>query len=164
VVISAGQGASADYKGARHTFIQSKYKMGRIITEVLKEEYDIDKISIVLRPITLVKIDIMDNWYTIERRDHKNETYFTEVSGNHISLHYSGRICDADVEGYGAEMIDIARAIKSNKDAIHRRCAVMHDPLSDKFFFWSPRNSCIAAQVHSEDANQLANEILETLT
>jgi hypothetical protein len=101
----------------------------------------------------------MENWYVIERAEHDGRVWLGSAEGmpGVMALHSSARISDADVEGTGEEMLEIADAILTHGEARSTRCAV--DARGDLVLFWSPRNSQKRAQVPLHDAVELAFEI-----
>lgn len=109
-----------------------------------------------LPELTLVKSDSLDDWYTIERKDHENRIDFIPTEYG-ASLWFSGRISDADVEGTSQEMLDIADAILSKSRVSHHRCAVIHE--GNRVLFNSPRNSLQMGVTSPEHAVSLAMEI-----
>jgi len=81
------------------------------------------------------------DWYVIKRANDPQD----------------GRITDADVEGSGAEMLAIARAIEKRGRDDFKRCAV--NAHMEPVLLWSPRNSQEHAEIALEVADQLAREI-----
>lgn len=65
---------------------------------------------------------------------------------------------DACVEGTQKEMLAVADAIKEKKDAYFKRCAAIKSN-SDRYRFFSPRNSIRSAFQSYEDSFALANQI-----
>lgn len=111
--------------------------------------------------LALRKSDIED-WYTIELAEHENRMWLEQTAPGCMSLRYSGRISDADVEGTAEEMKAIAEAIEQRSYAEFRRCAVkVHE--YDRVEFWSPRNSQKSGVVSMAVANDLARLIRERL-
>ena len=102
------------------------------------------------------------DWYTIEKAQHHN-VHTTVMDGPHSGfLFYSGRICDADVEGTGAEMLALADAIEKRERVTFKRCAVDATKADEEPYevrFWSPRNSRMHGVVMPHDADALARSI-----
>ena len=112
--------------------------------------------------IVLKKSDGLDDWYTIERAHHENRHWLEPTGQDSVQLMYSGRISDACVEGTAAEMIEIAKAIKSRGAASFKRCAVRVD--GEHAYFCSPRNSERDAGISLVDADEFADQALAELT
>lgn len=108
--------------------------------------------------ITLVKCDLIGDWYTIERKVHDNSEWWEITSPNSRHLMMSKRLNpEACVEGTLEEMSTIAQAIKSRTCISHKRCAVeIRDNVA---YFWSPRNSEKRSFVPIVDAEELAEQI-----
>jgi hypothetical protein len=105
------------------------------------------------------KSDGMTDWYVIERKHHDGREWFERTGSNSFSLRTSARIGNADIEGSGAEMKAIARAIKDRREARFRRCAVrVRDDGNVEMS--SPRNSHGPSLVPYARATVLADEIL----
>lgn len=113
--------------------------------------------------IALVESDGMENWYTIELKEHDGRHWMKQTDPNSFSLMYSGRISDADVEGTAEDMLEIAKAIRSRKSFSAKRCSVNYSEAEDGFYFSSPRNSREDALVPSEFCDVLAEDIFNRL-
>jgi len=118
--------------------------------------------------LKLVKNDSIDGWYTIEKAEHGNRMTTVMDGPNSGFLWYSGRVCDADVEGSRGEMLAIAKAIVERKRVSFKRCAVDARPDPDDDFgsvvtFWSPRNSRMRGVVDVGEALELAEQIKHEL-
>jgi len=111
--------------------------------------------------LSLVKADSIADWWLIERKEHDGRSWFAPAHGG-MSFMRSARISDADVEGPGAEMLDIAEAIEKRSSESHRRCSVSFT--ADGFLFCSPRNSQVEALVSVEAADDLARQIRASIT
>ena len=96
------------------------------------------------------------DWWTIEWADHANESRLAPTSYG-CSLFYSGRVCDADVEGTTAEMLSIAEAIEAEGSVEHRRCSV--EWLDHGVELMSPRNSETPGVITHDQARELAADI-----
>ena len=109
--------------------------------------------------------DLYD-WYLIERSEHSNSKWLQEEKSEHgINTGfwmYTGRISDACVEGSGADMLEIAKAIRDLGQFSAKRCAVTN--IGERFLFHSPRNSQVRASVSWSAAHKLADQIYDTLT
>lgn len=110
--------------------------------------------------LTLTKSDSLDDWYLIERAEHDGRTWL-EQHEEYSSLQCSARISDADVEGYGCEMLAIAAAIRRRTSTSSKRCAVR--VAGDRAFFWSPRNSRDPGETSLVEADALAELIERTV-
>lgn len=111
--------------------------------------------------LKLIHQEDMGDWYTIERAIHDNRHWIETKEEQDLKVHncmYSGRICDADVEGTLQEMVDIAWAIKRRGEESHKRCSVKF--IGDGFEFDSPRNSQQTGFASIEEADDLAEQIL----
>lgn len=117
--------------------------------------------------IILVKSDCIEDWYMIEKAEHEHRTWWEDTGPNSVKMCDSARISDACVEGTGAEMLGIARGIKSRTRTEFKRCAVeFYYPISDEgpyAHFWSPRNSREEGVVSLAEADELADQIIEML-
>ena len=111
-------------------------------------------------PIRMVKSDELADWYTIERAEHDGR-YWLEHEEDCTFLRYSGRICDADVEGTADEMRQIAEAILARDEADFKRCAVDATGLTVRL--WSPRNGSEEAEVSFTVADEFARTALAML-
>lgn len=107
--------------------------------------------------LMIVKSDVMDDWYLIERAEHDGREWFEEVGPNTSALRCSSRFSDADVEGQACEMLAIATAIEMRDKVSFKRCAV--DARAEPVTFWSPRNSEKPGDVSYEEASTLATKI-----
>lgn len=103
--------------------------------------------------------DWLDDWYTIEKIEHENIQEFRAIDEDSLFFYDSARISDACVEGFQEEMIQIAKAIKNKENISFRRCAVKF--MKDGVHFWSPRNSMKDGIVTINEANELADQILD---
>ncbi len=112
--------------------------------------------------LTLKKHDSMIDWYTIERAEHENEQW-DEPTEYGSRLMCSSRICDADVEGTGKEMLAVAKAIEDRSHVSFRRVSVDVLPYRGKVEFWSPRNSRESGFCTIEEADELVKIIRETV-
>lgn len=110
--------------------------------------------------LTIIKSDFMGNWYIIERAEHDGRTWLERADhGARVML--SSRFSDADVEGDGAEMLEIANAIEKRCAFYAKRCAVRVDGQVARFR--SPRNSLIDGECTLEEADELARLIRATV-
>jgi hypothetical protein len=99
----------------------------------------------------------MTDWYLIERAEHDGRAWIEEVSPNVSELRCSSRFSDADVEGYGDEMLAIADAIESRGSVRFKRCAV--NATSEPVTFCSPRNSRVDGECSLAEADSLVVKI-----
>ena len=106
------------------------------------------------------KSDLGD-WYIIERAEHDGRTWWEPTGSHSASLRCSARISDADVEGYGSEMLSIVRAIETGGSYSATRCAV--DVVGDRVELYSPRNSRENGIISLAAANRLAAHIRATV-
>lgn len=114
--------------------------------------------------IKLIKSDDLNSWYTIEKAEHGNKMSTVMDGENSGFFYYSGRICDADIEGTLSEMKEIAKAIRNRERVTFKRCAVdARTCLDDEVHFWSPRNSRTRGVVDVYDAEELATQIEKEL-
>jgi hypothetical protein len=121
-----------------------------------------DEIIQVDGALTMVDSGVLDDWYLIERAAHDGRAWMEmDADGSGGRFMTSGRITNADVEGHGCEMFEIARAIEKRGRYSAKRCAVMVE--GDRATFWSPRNSITYASVPLAVADALAREIREKL-
>lgn len=90
------------------------------------------------RALTLRKSDHMGDWYIIEWANHADSTWI-ENRGSFDAWMTSGRMGDADAEGYGGEMLHIATAIEARVDEEFRRVGLRFVPGGAHIY--SPRNS-----------------------
>lgn len=113
--------------------------------------------------LTLRRSTSSDDWWCIERKDHDGRTWIEEHWVNGIGrIGYcmtSARLGDhrADIEGTGAQMMEIADAIERRSEADFKRVAVQW--AEDGVLLWSPRNSETAAVVPHARATALATVI-----
>lgn len=112
------------------------------------------------------KSEWLDNWWLIERAEHEHRQWDEErpMAGGGVAIYYmdSSRVCDADVEGYAEEMLEIAEAIERRSRASSKRCAV--EVMGDgSVHFWSPRNSQEHGVATLAEADELAALIRATL-
>ncbi len=112
------------------------------------------------REITLCKLEGLPDWYSIEWAEHENRVWTKPIPGG-LALMYSGRICDADVEGTSHEMLAIADAIDNRLSVSFRRCEARNIQVG--YALSSPRNSRVAAAISYEQAAHLATEIRRVL-
>ncbi len=111
--------------------------------------------------LAIVKQDHMDDWYTIELAEHDHRGGEEALDANSSAFTWSGRISDADVEGHGCQLLEIAKAIEERSWVMFKRCAV--DATKVPVEFWSPRNSRRMGEVSLADADDLAAQIRATL-
>ncbi len=112
--------------------------------------------------LKLIKAFLNDDWYTIERAEHENRRWMEprQIGDMHFTqCMYSGRICDADVEGQLYEMVAIADAIRNRLNESFKRCSVEFDETNNTYKLCSPRNSEEEAVVTLEEADDLASQI-----
>ena len=109
-----------------------------------------------------VKSDVMDDWWVIERAEHDGRGWLEPTEYGGMSFQCSSRISDADIEGYGVEMLAIADAIEKGERASFKRCAVA--PVEGGFKLWSPRNSQRPGVITKERAIDLAADIRKKVT
>lgn len=98
------------------------------------------------------------DWYVIERAEHDGRVWLEPIGPNASALMCSSRIGNADIEGTYAEMVEIARAIKSGGCASFKRCRAETTP--EGVLLCSPRNSLKATLVALPRALALADLIL----
>lgn len=108
-----------------------------------------------------VQPGFLDDWWLIERAEHDGRSWLERTGSHSSALRCSSRFSDADVEGSGFEMLEIARAIKGRRDQYFKRCAVSFQ--GDGVHFRSPRNSQKDGVVTIAEADALADEILATV-
>ncbi len=113
--------------------------------------------------LTVVKVDGMDDWYLIERAEHDGREWMERLGERGAQLMVSARISDADVEGFGSEMLAIADAIERRGNFSAKRCAVSVLRGGAGVEFWSPRNSQRPGRVELADADELAKLIRATV-
>jgi len=114
--------------------------------------------------IVLNKTDELEDWYTIVRAEHGGIDWIEEVSPDHSRYMCSERLSpEACIEGYADHMLAVAHAIKDKTGASFKRVAVCYSPEENGFYFWSPKNSKVRVLIPTEDADNLANEILGTV-
>jgi hypothetical protein len=131
--------------------------------------------------LILLKTDVLDDWYVIERAEHDGRVWSEPVPGRPdvAVLRSSARFSDADVEGTAEEMRAIARAIRERQQVSFRRCAVdariadagrsgrpVYEALAaavTRVRFWSPRNSQTPGSTTFEEALELAVQIEKEL-
>jgi hypothetical protein len=123
-----------------------------------------DEILLVNDPVRMVKSAWLDDWYIIERAEHDGQEWLEPIGEPNAqtrgyALMRSARISNADVEGTMDEMVEIAKAIKSNGTFHAKRCAV--DATGSRVKLWSPRNSLNAGSILAEAADELAEQILK---
>ena len=112
------------------------------------------------RALTCRKSEWMDDWYTIEWAEHENTTTLERCAPGAYRLAYSGRVSDADVEGDGAEMLDIAAFLEDPKEGYLSggyRCEAVR--VGDTIELCSPRNSTTPGRITLEQGRHLASEI-----
>lgn len=109
--------------------------------------------------IVMRKSEWLDDWYLIVKAEHDGRVWEERVAPNVVMFRCSERISDADVEGDEMDMLQIADAILYREDGIGERCAVRFEP--DGVHFWSPRNSSVDGVVSIEEADELANQIIQ---
>jgi hypothetical protein len=108
-----------------------------------------------------VKLTVKDagnDWWVIERAEHNGGSWF-ERTPYGMAFMTASRFSDADVEGTGTEMLDIAAAIENRSRESHKRCAV--DARTEPVRFCSPRNSQRDGECSLAEADALAAEIRE---
>jgi hypothetical protein len=109
--------------------------------------------------LTVRKCANMDDWWVIELEDHEGRHWLEPMQGG-ARLRWSGRFSDADVEGTGEEMLEIAKAIKARGVVRFRRCAVNVRAEQDRVEFYSSRNSQEDGVCTLAEADELADLIL----
>lgn len=107
--------------------------------------------------LAIQKSEHMPDWYLIERAEHDGSMWIQPVSEGCARFMSSARFSDADVEGTGAEMLAIAKAIEARESEEFKRCAV--EVLDDGVHFWSPRNSRENGVCSLAEADELAAAI-----
>lgn len=113
--------------------------------------------------LKLVEAETLHDWYFIERAEHDGREWLEQVGPNTSVLRSSSRICDADIEGSGFEMLTIASAIKDRRSINFKRCAVDFKE-GNVVELWSPRNSQhTRGRVSLAEADELADEIIAEL-
>jgi len=111
--------------------------------------------------LTIRKSDWTDDWWLIERAEHDGRVWMEPVAPHVMALRTSSRFSDADVEGYGSEMLAIAAAITARSSFRAKRCAV--EVMGDVVAFRSPRNSQEDGIVTLAEADEIAAEIVATV-
>jgi len=111
--------------------------------------------------LTVTKSEHIDDWYIIERAEHDGREWWEEVDPDTHVLRCSSRFSDADVEGTGAQIFDIARAIEARGSASFKRCSV--EIVGNEARFSSPRNSSADGVCSLDEADELAKLIRVTL-
>lgn len=114
------------------------------------------------RPMTLVKSEGLDDWYTIEWAEHEHTHGFVRLSETGSAYWHSGRVCNACVEGPAEHMAGIAHAIETYGNFEERRCAVVQT-INGRVALFSPRNSLREHIASDEAAQHLAREIRRVL-
>lgn len=107
------------------------------------------------------KSEYLPDWYIIERAEHDGREWL-EPTHYGSAFMTSARFSDADVEGTGAELLELAQAIEKREACYHKRCAVRF--VGEKAEFWSPRNSQRHGEVSIEDADDLARQIKSSVS
>lgn len=111
--------------------------------------------------VVCVASKVLPNWFCIERAEHDGSTELVETAANCYSVRYAGRISDADIEGTGAEMLEIADAIDRRSSYGAKRCAV--EVTSSEVRLWSPRNSSHPGVISLSEADELAKTIRQLI-
>ena len=111
------------------------------------------------RTLALVHNEDMGDWYCIEWAHHDGRSGLRAEEAGCYSFWHSGRVSDADVEGYAEHMRGIAKAIRERGFYSAKRCCVeVHD--DGRVELHSPRNSTGGSEfVSYEVALALADEI-----
>jgi len=112
--------------------------------------------------IVMKKSEWLDDWYLIVKAEHDGRVWLEKTGPNSSRFMMSERISDACVEGDSEEMCWIANSIIARKGCNFCRCAVRFE--SDGVHFWSPRNSSFDGIVSIEEADELANQIIQYFT
>lgn len=113
--------------------------------------------------IKLHHCENLGDWYTIIRTEHDGRKWMERTSPNSQRLMMSERLSpEASIEGNGAEMLELAHAIKRRGMARFKRCSVHFE--SDGAHFSSPRNSERDVVVPVECADEFAAQVLAELT
>ena len=106
------------------------------------------------------------NWWVIERADHDGRVWYEEqevkIGGGPCTcriIKCSSRLGNlmADIEGNGAEMLDIASAIEAKRSVHYTRCEAVWT--KDGVLLSSPRNSDEQTLITHKCAMELAKEI-----
>lgn len=110
--------------------------------------------------------EVLEDWFVIERAEHDGSR--TLVPGKsdsvpHYILQYAGRISDADVEGTGAEMLELAEAIERRSGYGAKRCAVEVDTEHNEVKLSSPRNSSYSGVISLDEADDLVKSIRQVV-
>lgn len=112
--------------------------------------------------IKLNHCEDLGDWYTIVRAEHDGREWMERTGPNSQRFMMSERLSpEACIEGNGAEMLELARAIKRRGTARFKRCAVHFE--SDGAHFSSPKNSEKDAVVSVEEADAFAEQVLSQL-
>lgn len=111
--------------------------------------------------LTLKHHEDMGDWYVIERAEHDGRGWLEPIGLNASSFQCSSRFSDADVEGTGAHMLEIAEAIEQGKSYYAKRCSVRIS--GGAAYFESPRNSRKEGWCTLAEAQDLARLIRETV-
>lgn len=104
----------------------------------------------------------MDDWWLIERAEHDGTSGLERIEGGGLALWCASRITNADVEGFGSEMLALADAIERGAGASFKRCAAITRE-DGRVALSSPRNSIYSAIVPRERALELAAKIRATV-
>ncbi len=115
--------------------------------------------------LTIRKCEDMGDWYVIERAEAEGEhrEWMERTAPNCARFMSSARLSDADVEGQGVEILNIAAAIETRAGENHKRCAVKI--FGDSVYLWSPRNSNEEPEpVTLAEADDLARQIRAMVT
>lgn len=115
--------------------------------------------------IKLKKAECHKDWYLIVRQEHDGKEWWEEYSyggyrgkGLRLSERLSPEAC---IEGDRGQMIEIAQGIKNRESVYHKRVAIRFS--EDKFYFYSPKNSRFETKITIEEAEELADQILNEL-
>ncbi len=106
--------------------------------------------------MTLVKSSL-DDWYTIEFKEHDGREWWERTGTNSSSLRMSCRPSDACIEGSADEMKEIAAAIRDKRSVSFKRCEA--ELAGDEYWLSSPRNSRRHYAASMQTAKHLADEI-----
>lgn len=111
----------------------------------------------------VLRLGPIENFYLIERENHSNlrEWLDIETWPYGKTLYCDKWISTACVEGSGAEMIGIAKAIRNRSSFRAKRCAVKVE--GDVAFFWSPRNSYNMGSKVADPRGEVPLEVADRL-
>lgn len=108
--------------------------------------------------LILVACDTIDDWWIIERAEHDGQEWEEySADGTSAATMRSAWIVDGDIEGYAAEMRDVALAIEQGGSVCFKRCQVTWTPSG--YLMGRPRGGSAPVLVTHDVARGLAEDI-----